>query len=330
MLWSDYHEEHEYFFIGGLQTFHLQTIHDIVTQRDYKPFIEVIMIFDAMISGHSFHHRAVTRSDAAILDRLIRHHLSDSPRSGSSGVPLYIESLFANFCSDVRVVEMNIYEMNRAITSNGFGYLVMKRMFFMDCGTSSECIKLSLFFRLFDHSLESILIFNARGSSYNPSIRLNSALSIALLAGCKVISSNPRLRARFQSVTILKPKDSVHHFVDEQHDYFADIEWNIDCLNYHPPRSPSLSGISPPSPRVSGLFSAPLLSAPLLSEPVLSEPRFSALSMMSIPSMRESQEMSDDDLDMNPYHFLPLQTPKMMKVKSMPLVTPKMQRVMTV
>ena len=63
VLWSDYPEEREYFFIGGLQTFHFVTMHHVADQQDYRPFVEVLMVFEDMIGGHSFEHRAIPKLD---------------------------------------------------------------------------------------------------------------------------------------------------------------------------------------------------------------------------------------------------------------------------
>ena len=218
VLWSDYHEESEYFFIGGLQNFYFLTIHDIPKKRDYKSYIGPITMFAKIIRGYPFEQRAITKFDVKILDRLITDNLSES---ATSKIPVYIRRLFANFTNNVQRVEINTDVMNcRAYgTGKHFGYLLFKHLFFTDCGAESECIRLPLFLRLFDRSLESIVIFNCYASSFrakdDPSINLNPELASTLLSGCKIITSNPRLKQRFQSssIIIMKPNGSISDFI---------------------------------------------------------------------------------------------------------------------
>merc|ERR1719203_2174542 len=62
LLWSDFHEESEYFFIGGLQTFRFLTIRDIPRRKDFKPFITPISMLQKMIKGYKFKQRAIKKS----------------------------------------------------------------------------------------------------------------------------------------------------------------------------------------------------------------------------------------------------------------------------
>ena len=233
-LWSDYHEEREYLFIGGLQDFYFLTIHDIAKQRDYKSFIGPISIFQMMIDGYPFNQRPITKKDIKILDRMITDNLSDSE---STKIPIYIQRLFQNFTNNVQRMEINMREMDRIGNGQGtrWGYKPMKPLFFADCGTESEYINLPLFLRLFNRSLESIVVFHFKNANngFNPSIRLDSA---SLMAGCKAISSNPTLRDRFQSIIIMKPKGSIPDFIAEQQSDFKAMGWKLEQKPYQHPR----------------------------------------------------------------------------------------------
>ena len=131
-------------------------------------------------------------------------------------------------------MEINMRQMNRIVNRKGtqWGYKPMKPLFFADCGTESEYINLPLFLRLFNRSLESIVIFNAAWN-YNESIRLDSA---SLMSGCKAISSNPTLRDRFQSMIIMKPKGSIPDFIAEQQSDFKAMGWKLEQKPYQHPR----------------------------------------------------------------------------------------------
>ena len=127
VLWSDYHEESEYFFIGGLKTFQFLTIHDVTNQRDYKSFIAPMSMLKRLIWGYPYKMRPITKFDAKILDRMITDNLSDSV---STKIPLYIQRLFANFTNNVQRVEINMDIMNRAQDGNAYGYLSLNHLFF--------------------------------------------------------------------------------------------------------------------------------------------------------------------------------------------------------
>ena len=247
VLWSDYHEESEYFFIGGLQHFNFLTIHDIPKQRDYKSYIGPITMFAKMIKGYPFKQRAITKFDVKILDRLITDNLSDSV---NAKIPVYIRRLFANFTNNVQRVEINMDVMEHEFRWNA-EYLLLKPLFFSDCGTETECIRIPLFLRLFDRTLESIVILNCFAANFkskdDPSINLNPELASSLLSGCKIITSNPRLRKCFQSIVILKPRNSISGFITKYQSDFKVIGWKLKKLEkneyVHPRRNNCPEGL---------------------------------------------------------------------------------------
>ena len=235
LLWSDYHEESEYFFIGGLQHFNFLTIHDLAKKRDYKSYIGPMTMLQQMIRGYSFNQRAITKFDGKILYRLITDNLSNSV---TAKIPVYIRRLFANFTNNVQRVEINILNKDHGKWNESqCGYLEFESIFFADCGTNNECIRLPLFLRLFDRSLESIVILNVfRAPTFDKSIHLNPALASSLLSGCKMITSNPRLNGRFQSIIILNPKDSISGFIAKHQSDFKAIGWRLEENEHNHPR----------------------------------------------------------------------------------------------
>ena len=195
-------------------------------------------MFAEMIRGYKFKQRAITKFDVKILDRLITDNLSES---ATSKIPVYIRRLFANFTNNVQRVEINMAEIDWVGNKKGtqFGYLLFKHLFFTDCGAESECIRLPLFLRLFDRSLESIVIFNRPGNTFKTSIRLHSQFASTLLSGCKIITSNPRLNSLklgFQSIIIMKPKDSISEFIVKHQSDFKQIGWKLEKKEYVHPR----------------------------------------------------------------------------------------------
>ena len=70
-MWSDYPEEREYFFIGGLQRFHFVAIHNVVEQADYGPFVEAMDILREMVSGWHIRQKEITKTNVQVLLSLI-------------------------------------------------------------------------------------------------------------------------------------------------------------------------------------------------------------------------------------------------------------------
>ena len=240
VLWSDYDEESEYFFIGGLQHCFFLTIHNIPKKKDYKSYIGPITMFAEMIRGYSFSQRGITKFDAKILDRLITDNLSDA---ATTKTPVYIRKLFANFTNNVQRVVINMTTINTGQFNKRFcGYLLFKDVFFTNIGTENEYIRLSLLLQLFDRSLESIVILNvATVSNYKPSINLNPGFASTLLSGCKMINSNPQLKntaskKQFKSIIIAKPRNSITQFITAHQLQFEAIGWTLEMNEYIHPR----------------------------------------------------------------------------------------------
>ena len=237
MLWSDYHEESEYFFIGGLNAFYFLTIHDIPKKRDYKSYIVPITMFQQMIRGFKFNQngRAITKSDVTILDRLIADNLMESV---TAKIPIYIRRLFANFTNNVERVEINMVVMNNRKEKVGFRFGPMRHLFIANSGTEKECLKLQLFAQLFNRSLQTIVIYDNEVAKRpcSPSIHLNHELVDSLLSGCEEISSNPQLRKKFQSIIIMRPKDSISQFIIDRQSDFKSIGWKLEQKDYQHPR----------------------------------------------------------------------------------------------
>ena len=74
--WSDFTEERECLFIGGLQPFAFVSIHDNALQQDYRVFIEPLTAFTTLIRGWPFTVRPLNKKDSKALDLLISDRLS--------------------------------------------------------------------------------------------------------------------------------------------------------------------------------------------------------------------------------------------------------------
>ena len=221
--WSDYTEEREYFFIGGLQVFQFISIHDIALQKDYKAFIVPLTAMMEMITGWPFTVRALTKADSQALDFLISDRLSraDSARE----LPSYLRRLFANITHNVQTVEINMFPMNYhdeyASTAHvDFGYKLLKPLFFVDSDSNEESLAFALFLRLFARKLESIVVFNEPYDGFKASIALNAAFVRSLFLAFDVISDSFRLQQRFKKFVIVEPEQEIAPFIQQHQTEF--------------------------------------------------------------------------------------------------------------
>jgi len=220
------------------------TIRDISRQLDYKSFVTPISMLQKMVVGYPFPVRAITPFDVWILKELISDNLSGSV---STKIPLYCRDLFVNFTNNVQRVEINMREINLHDERTGlrrprgkkqlqFGYRLFKDMFFTDCGTESEGVNMSLFLRLFNRSLETLVIFLYTSNEWRPSVRLNSEFTVYMLSGCQIIVSNPRLKRVFKEFVIMNPKDSISEFIAKRQSEFQAVGWALRKGEYVHPR----------------------------------------------------------------------------------------------
>ena len=231
--WSDYTEEREYFFIGGLQYFFFISIHEIAAQMDYKAFIEPLTAMIMKITGWPFEIGVLTKADSQALDFLISDRLSST--ESARELPPYLRRLFANITHNVQTVEINMAEMNwhneRAKTSH-FGFKLFKTLFFADYDSKDESITFALFLRLFARKLESILVFNEPYDGFEASISLNAAFVRSMFCAFDVISDSFRLQQRFEECIIVEPKQDVAAFIQQHQAVFKQRGWAMKRGSY--------------------------------------------------------------------------------------------------
>lgn len=107
LFWSDFIEEREYLFIGGLQVFQFLAVHDVPRAKNYGPFIAPMEMMQRMIDGFPYQYGKITASNVDALQLLIenRHKgITTCPKTG-----MYVNKLFRNLVSNVRRVEINMY-----------------------------------------------------------------------------------------------------------------------------------------------------------------------------------------------------------------------------
>lgn len=85
-FWSDFADEDEKLFIGGLQDFIFETIRNIKTKQNYRVYVQVISMFHNMIRGFPWNLElgAIQKKHCSALNRLIEAEIAKE--SGEGGI----------------------------------------------------------------------------------------------------------------------------------------------------------------------------------------------------------------------------------------------------
>ena len=76
LLWSDFTDEREYFFIGGLQVFEFTAVHDVARKKNYGPFVLPMTMLQGMILGFPNQIGPITAENVEALSLLISNCFS--------------------------------------------------------------------------------------------------------------------------------------------------------------------------------------------------------------------------------------------------------------
>ena len=228
-FWSDYVEEREYFFIGGLQGFEFISIHDIALKHDYKAFIVPLSAMMQMFRGFPFRVRALKKSDSKALRRLISDRLSRT--DSDSTLPPYLRRLFANITHNVHTVEINMDLFEWKGSSTQFSYIPFKPLFCAQPDSNEESIAFALFLQLFGRKLDFIVVYHGH-YGFKPSIGLNDSFVRALCSAFDVVSGSFRLQQRFKSIVIVEPKQEIAVFIEQNQAVFEQKGWTMKQGSY--------------------------------------------------------------------------------------------------
>ena len=162
-FFSDYTDENERFFIGGLQYFEFLTIHHIKRKEDYMAFIKPINMLAKMFVGFPFRISAIKKIDVECLSSLILNYLSSSLRAQiCDQIAIYISNLFTNFVNNIEQIEINMDCMYKDMYTTGmFGYQLLQSLFFLfDDSGSSQTVNYSKLLQIFSRKVKQILVYN--------------------------------------------------------------------------------------------------------------------------------------------------------------------------
>ncbi len=240
-FFSDYTDENERFFIGGLQFFQFRSIHHMKRKEDYQSWIKPISILACMFIGFPFNMSRIKNIDVEGLSLLILNSISSSTTSEICQIPVYISKLFINFVNNVEQIEINMEEMNKHTERkkwNQFGYKLLKPLFFLvNENTNSETINYSKLLQIFKRKLKTIMVYNVKTNKWLKSIYLNDLFLREILNAISTIKASVILSSIFDKFLILEPYDNIQHFIENNKNKFNKIGWKLNCIQYkHPKR----------------------------------------------------------------------------------------------
>ena len=228
-FWSAHTNERERLFIGSLQPFTFQTIHDLAPfpPLHYSIWIRAIGILMMMISGYPYEISAIKRKDFVHLSALVFDKMNGTHKDS---VPLYNHNLFAYVAQNVKKIQENLFLMDldeEHAEYNHFGYKRLKPLFFVN-GHVNFC----KFCQIFDQKLEQIVVSNIPRYSFNKSIHLNSSFLDQIFYAIERINNSVDLRSSFKAFIIVNPYGSIDDFIYENQAMFAANGWKLQKTLY--------------------------------------------------------------------------------------------------
>ena len=139
--WSDYVEEDEKLFIGGLHDFHFGTIRNMTTtpKENYRVYIQTLTMFHYMIEGWPWKDGKIKKKNNEALKLLIKEEIAGKAvKSLPSVVPRYVLQLWHHFLIKIKAVEIEWRCMDKEVVSQKkeaiwiqsiFGVILQSRMY---------------------------------------------------------------------------------------------------------------------------------------------------------------------------------------------------------
>merc|ERR1712013_514661 len=174
-FWSDFTDEDEKLFIGGLQEFTFRTIRDIPNKKNYAVFVQAMAMFQKSIdsAGWNAKHCKITPKHHSALKLLTEEETAGKVINGEeSTVPQYILRLWHHMLAQISTVEIYWYVFTEDDLLHGMlGY---KRLCPLFCNDDVGALDFTAFVKMMPN-LKSISLFHKDYGVYAPSISLNAA-----------------------------------------------------------------------------------------------------------------------------------------------------------
>ena len=239
--WSDFSNEREYLFIGGLQPLFVKSVRDIPTNTNYGNYVETISMFTSMIRGTPTTLRAPIKRDVKYLYSLlsdvihINKYLEFRSDLNSLGLekylhkkkPIFITNLFKHFIINVKKIEINLLHMNvvdKFKQWNMYGFKIFLPLIF-NASTQTRP-SMTLFISLFSKCGRVILYDIHNRDEYKSTITLDDEFTTDVLRAIQFIQER-NTRSPLKYIAITEPKDSIPDFINNHSDKFNALNWRL-------------------------------------------------------------------------------------------------------
>ena len=220
-FWSDFADEDEKLFVGGLQNFMFGAVRNIRTRQNYGVYIKAISIFQWMIIAYPWQKTTgvIQEKHCAAMSRLIEAEIAQKAVKGeSSVVPDYVLFLWHNLVVQVKQCEMVWKYMTEEEFSIRkvpcFGYKLFAALL---CNEDMTAPDFGAFTKLLPN-LETVSIY--RSGNFRRSIALTPLLVSNLLESLQTHS-------KMKKIDIVNPKGDIMGFVAENKEQFEGIGWTL-------------------------------------------------------------------------------------------------------
>ena len=233
--WSDFHEEAECLFLGGLVLFDILTIRHIPSRKNYRRYIAPMNMLAQMLRGYPSYVRMATKRDVKTLSELISGQIANeqglSMQSQTDG---YILGLFQYFCVHLEEVVINLDWMRFDHWKNKqFGYKIFRSLFFLD--EDDETLKIQYFLK-FLPKLKQFVVFYRPFGDYKPSLSMTDSFMNRLVEMIQFVNGHKILSKSFESLIVVEPKlvDGIDResFVMRYQSVFAQFGWKVESTEY--------------------------------------------------------------------------------------------------
>ena len=235
--WSDYVEEDENLFLGGLEWMNFTSILNMSTTpvQNYKFYVQAMTMFDYIIEALPWeqHVGVIKKSHAKTLRKLIdaeikKHHQNPS----KSAVPSYILLFWHHFLANKERLQVD-WEFFTEESEDWYSHLGPV----LSNGDSSG-LDLVTFLRILPN-IRSLYTYKCPWPKFEPCCSLDSSFNAMLLSAVQLINET---QSRCTSINIVCPGQDIGGFIEKYGAAFKGMQW---CLLQRPFQEGLLEELKP-------------------------------------------------------------------------------------
>ena len=223
--WSDFVDEDEKLFLGGLCFLGFNTIRNLAKSpvQNYKVYVKAMSMFYYIIRGFGWNASIlgnIRKCHAKGLQLLITEEMNGKYAISSeseSVLPRYVVLLFHHFVNQIRELEIDW-----AFFKEGQYWWYSHLVPVLSNDDGSE-LNLDIYLRILPN-IRSIYIYNA-GWNKKPSFPLDLSLKTKLLSAVKDVNER---NAVCSSIALEKPIGDLDKFIDENNAEFQSEDWYLE------------------------------------------------------------------------------------------------------